>query len=306
MKSRVRLLRHAPRLRWLLPLTLASGAGVPLAPLPAAPVKKDGVTVELVSEHDAVVPGTTLWLGLSISHLPTFHTYWRQPGLVGLAPMLEWILPEGFTAGELLWPAPEFTTMASYRVWGYERDVCLAVPVQVPETLDPTKTPEMTFQLKAIWMACARTCHPGQATLTLTLPVRARDGEPPALTSAAPLFAATRSEQAVCDTSWKTEALQAPDGHFELTITPPEGHTVPPGAYFFSYQRLVDSHEPQRREDHPDGRVTLHLPLVEEPDPIPAQLEGELYAPTGGKDGAPLRLKIAPALTRTVFTAPAQ
>lgn len=284
--------------RLLLALAAVGLTGASASPSMAAPVKKEGVTVELVSEYDAAVPGTTLALGLAISHLPTFHTYWRQPGLVGLAPMLEWSLPEGCTHGEILWPAPEFTTMASYRVWGYERDICLVVPVHIPATLDPAQTPALTFQLKAIWMACGRTCHPGQETLTLTLPVRAQDALPPSATAAAAQFAATRREQAQVDEAWKTEAVCTEEGGFRLTVTPPPGSRVPADLYFFSYGRLVDSNEPQRREDHADGRVTLHLALVEEPDPTPETLEGELFAPTSGKEvNTPLRLKIAPKLT---------
>ncbi len=291
-------LRRWTRRRVLLGLALAGGVwGSALTPAAATPVKKDGVTVELVSEYTSAAPGETVALGLVITHLPTFHTYWRQPGIVGLAPMLEWTLPEGCAAGDVLWPEPELTTMAGYQVWGYERKICLVTPVTIPATLDPAHTRELTFTLKAVWMACGRTCHPGHAELSLTLPLRPADAPALAKTAAAPLIATTRSEQPVTSAAWKVAAACAEDGGFTLTLTPPAGRAVPADAYFFSYARLVDSNVPQRREAFADGAVRLHLALVEEPDAAPETLAGEVFSAAGWDEAGRHRLlKVAPQL----------
>lgn len=248
--------------------------------LQAEPLVKKGVSLELVSEHTAIVPGQPLTLGLILRHEPAFHTYWRQPGIVGLAPELRWTLPEGFSAGEILWPEPERTHMAIYEVWGYERDVCLAVPMTAPATLDPKATPSLTFTAKATWMACGETCHPGVADLEITLPVRTEKIAP---TEAAPWFAKTRSEQAVADPQWKTSAVYDPGSGFVLSIVPPEGKAVPQDVYFYSYARLVDSNAPQKLERLPDGSARLKLALIESPDEIAETLDGELWSAGGWK-----------------------
>ena len=81
--------------------------------------------MQLVSDADAVVPGRTLTVGLHIRHRAGWHTYWKNPGTVGLATKIEWQLPAGCRAGELIWPQPQCTKMGVYTVWGYEGDVVL-------------------------------------------------------------------------------------------------------------------------------------------------------------------------------------
>ncbi len=252
-----------------------------VGPAWAEPVKKDGVTVELVSEMTAVEPGRPVRLALVIRHDAGFHTYWRQPGIVGLTPTLTWKLPEGFTAGEILWPEPQRTKMAKWGVWGYERDVCLVTEVEPPASLEAERTPSVTFSAKAIWMACARTCHPGHADLTLTLPVRKTGA---VATEWAPQFDKTRAEQPVELPAWKISAART-DAGFALTLVPPPGATVPEDVYFYSHGRLVDSDAPQKLERRADGSAVLRMGLVEFPDAMPQTLTGELWTAAGWKDG---------------------
>ena len=119
---------------------LASGralAGTSAEVAPAQVHTATGLTLELVADADAVVPGRPLAVGLVLRPAAGFHTYWRQPGLVGLTPSVEWSWPAGISAGEMLWPEPQRGMMAAYGVWCLKRDVCLVTPVTVPTTLDP-------------------------------------------------------------------------------------------------------------------------------------------------------------------------
>jgi thiol:disulfide interchange protein DsbD len=245
-------------------------------------VRKPGVTVELVSERTAITPGETAALALVFRHDAGVHTYWRQPGVVGLATSMKWSLPAGFRAGAILWPAPERTKMGHWGVWGFERDVALVVPVEVPADLNPATTPQITLTTTAMWMACGDTCHPGSASFSLTLPVAAK---PAPLTSSAGIIAKTRDEQPVARPEWKaTASLRKSDRKVEgfvLTLTPPAGRQVPKDAYFFGTARLVDSHSDQAHRPGPDGSTSITLNLIETPDPIPDHLEGELFSAAG-------------------------
>ena len=133
-----------------LVLPTSRGCGRRLAwsalPLAAEPHVAKGLTLELVAAESAVVPGQSLSLGVVLRPDPGFHTYWRQPGLVGLTPSVEWTLPSGFQAGEMLWPEPERGIMAAYGVWCLKREVCLVTPIALPDSLDPAVTPERHVQ----------------------------------------------------------------------------------------------------------------------------------------------------------------
>ena len=69
--------------------------------------EETGLKLTLMSESLTIVPGEPLTVGLHIQHEPDFHTYWKNPGIVGIATILEWELPPGFTASEISWPYPE-------------------------------------------------------------------------------------------------------------------------------------------------------------------------------------------------------
>ena len=54
---------------------LAALVLLPLAAIAAPEENTDHVHVALISEQTALVPGTTAWLGLRLSHDPHWHTY---------------------------------------------------------------------------------------------------------------------------------------------------------------------------------------------------------------------------------------
>lgn len=271
--------------------------------LVAAPHVAKGLTVELVADEVAVVPGRPLTLGVRMKPDAGFHTYWRQPGLVGLTPTVELSLPSGFKAGEMLWPEPQRGLMGVYGVWCLKREVALVIPVQVPADLDPARNASVSFKAKVVWMACSRTCHPGTAELSLTLPVSAEPPEVVDIPPAAGLIEQTRREQPVTDDRWTFSAVQhGPGGGFSLTITPPAGRQVPKDAYFYGHQRLVDSNVEPVRQALANGAVRLDFALVEEPDPIPEALVGELWSaePWDAKKGARLLAVRAPMVRESV------
>ena len=81
--------------------------------------EKDGLTVQLVTAITEITPGEPFLVGLILDTEEGFHTYWKGPGIVGVATNLEWNLPEGFSAGEIVWPAPERVDMLGINAHGY-------------------------------------------------------------------------------------------------------------------------------------------------------------------------------------------
>ncbi len=262
------------KLVWISLLCLAAG----VLTAGAAPLKKPGVEVELVSEVKSLRPGQAFRVGLRLKHEAGWHTYWRQQDPeVGVPTALEWVLPEGFTAGEIEWPVPEVTHMAKYLCWGYEREVVLPVVITPPATLDPAKTPSISLKAKARWMCCATTCHPGFEEFTLSLPVSANA---PAPAEFRPLFLKACAERPLRTEAWKMSAERA-GGEITLRLVPGAG-ALPPSSLFFACQdSLVWADFPQTLTRQPDGTLSLVMKVSEMPPKEAKRLQGVVVSAEG-------------------------
>ena len=70
-------------------------------------VNSGNVEAELISEYKEVSPGQVVTVLLRTLIRPKWHTYWQNPGDSGAPTTMDWILPDGFKAGEIQWPYPE-------------------------------------------------------------------------------------------------------------------------------------------------------------------------------------------------------
>jgi DsbC/DsbD-like thiol-disulfide interchange protein/cytochrome c biogenesis protein CcdA len=131
---------------------------------------KQLVQADLLANVDAVVPGKPFTVGLRLRMQPGWHTYWKYSGDSGMPTRLDWQLPPGFKAGEIQWPIPE-KTIEPGDLWtyAYHDEVLLMVeitpPVQIAEK-------QVTLKAKASWLVCEKICVPGNANVSVTLPVQ--------------------------------------------------------------------------------------------------------------------------------------
>ena len=274
-------------MKWLLPLILMPG------PLLADEEKKQpvGVQVSLISDHASIARGGTFLLGFQIHHQAGYHTYWQNPGIAGVATRLAWQLPKGFTAGPIQWPYPEKTTMASYSIYGYERDVMLVSEITAPADLVGTS---VTFKVDAAWMACAKGCYPGSGTLEISLPVADQAINDRA---AASVFAKARAEVPSPLDGWSVELLTAKDAEEVRLRLRPDGQATPPlgDPYFFSADGQISSEKPQPVISQPDGGCEIVLTRAEHGAMDKPSLPGILKM-TGALAGqSPYFVKIDPA-----------
>ncbi|GJE27750.1 protein-disulfide reductase DsbD family protein [Methylobacterium organophilum] len=149
---------------------------------------KDLVRASLVSEETALVPGRRLTLGLRLVMKPGWHVYWRNPGDSGLPPDMAWANPAGFSVGPTAWPVPERIPVQTLMNYGYEGEVVLLVPVTAPATLALGGSARLGGHLT--YLVCEEICIPGEADLSLDLPVAAEAEKDPAQ---AGLFAQARA-----------------------------------------------------------------------------------------------------------------
>ncbi|WP_310796453.1 thioredoxin family protein [[Roseibacterium] beibuensis] len=147
-----------------------------LAPVPAA--AQDGrfqrterIAAELVAMSQWAAPGSTAIVAVRQDIEPGWHTYWRNPGDSGGATTLNWTLPEGVTAGDIVWPLPERQRLAGLMNYGYSGEVYLPVPVEIPASARAGTTLPLT--VRALFLVCsAEMCVPDELTLSLDLPIR--------------------------------------------------------------------------------------------------------------------------------------
>ena len=127
------------------------------------------VEASMVADAEGIQPGHAFTVGLRFKIQPGWHTYWRFAGDFGIPTTLDWKLPPGWKAGPIQWPLPQVNHDAGDIVsYAYSGEAFHLVTITPPATLS-----EKTVTLKALakWLMCEKECVPGQASLSLTLPV---------------------------------------------------------------------------------------------------------------------------------------
>lgn len=236
------------------------------------------LSVKLVSEAKAIAPGETFMVGLHLEPPQGFHTYWKHPGIVGLATSVEWSLPPGFTAGEIRWPAPETVKMARYTAQGYRGETLLMVPVTAPRDLTKSAPVELTARVS--WMCCGSQCHPaGKVPFAITLPVEEKGEADPAVHS---LFGKFRTKLPAADPAWSSH-VERDDKRIVLTLKsndPAVTRDVKDiGAVrFFTADGQVDSDGEQKLTIGPGQTLRLELPVSASGPAAAKGLPGVLHA----------------------------
>jgi len=173
-----------------------------------------------------------------------WHTYWKNPGASGIPLKLKTNLPEGWSIGEIQYPAPIRFTTAGLPGFGYEGEVMF------PVTIFPPK--EFTGELPKIratltWLTCNdSSCVPGNADLLLKaaestdLIKDSYDALPQAISSAKLSF--TVVEEAV---------------HLSLHLPNEDLTDLIDSEIFVSTPDVVDASENHRFKLNPDQPNTL-------------------------------------------------
>ncbi|MFC5345752.1 protein-disulfide reductase DsbD family protein [Brevundimonas staleyi] len=233
-----------------------SAPGVSLAPGGAAgPQRTERIEAELVSMSQWAAPGSTAIVAIRQQIEPGWHTYWRNPGDSGGATTLDWTLPGGVTAGDIVWPLPERQRLQALMNYGYQGRVYLPVPMEIPADARPGTT--IPLVVTALFLVCSdEMCVPDELTLRLNLPVRE---------GAAPMDPTHGAAiQSVVETAPRPAGIEArvtlEGGVLRLTATGGSLVGLKPGrAWFFPFDSGTIAHAaPQPGERGPQG-VTLNL-----------------------------------------------
>jgi DsbC/DsbD-like thiol-disulfide interchange protein/cytochrome c biogenesis protein CcdA len=226
--SGILMVLHLPILRFLLAFLLLIPAwGQEEKPAFSLPGVGTGgkvqSTTSFVSEVTAIAPGKPFTVALRLGHPEGWHSYYLNSGGIEKALEIEWVLPEGFSAGAIQWPAPKVETgLLENKSFYYSGSPVFLIDITPPASLATGSV--AAIKASATWQICKTgQCLDEAGTFSLALPVKESAETDAAQTE---LFASARASHPMAMDDWKFKATNA-GGTVILTVTPGSGCTVP-------------------------------------------------------------------------------
>ena len=235
-------------LQALLAASLLAGAAL------AGPVVNSGhIESELVAQETGVAPGGTVYVALRQKIIPGWHTYWRNPGDAGEATKIDWTLPAGWKAGDIVWPTPRTAKLGPLLDYAYEGEVLLPTPITAPADAQPGTT--ISLDAHVFYLVCKDICVPEEAKVSLLLPVAAAPTADPKWGAVVGEVLAKAPKPAGLKAVFKLDGAS-----LKLAITggPLKGADMA-GAYFFPYSPKVIEHAADQTVDRGPEGLTLSL-----------------------------------------------
>lgn len=162
--------------RVFLLILAAIAFGAPAYGAPLARAQTEYVDSALYAERAGLVPGETTWFALNQDVRDGWHVFWVNPGDAGLPLALDWSLPEGFEAGAIIHPAPEYIPVGPLASYAHEGAPTFLIPVRTPAGAGVGDVIDVA--INASWQACEEICVPEDARYEFSLPVLAADDAP--------------------------------------------------------------------------------------------------------------------------------
>lgn len=245
----------------------------------------DPAKAKLVSEVSSIAPGKPFTVALQLDHTEGWHSYYLNPATVGLAPSIQWKLPDGFTAGPIQWPVPEKVQSFGNTVYAYEGKTAFLVTITPPANLTAGATVELNAN--AAWQVCDESsCKDGREALKLSLPVAAeavKDSR-----NSEFFTQAMQAQPVVAGDAWKVDAGESGQS-LTIRLTPGKGAAIPKDLYFFSADKQGDAQKPQTvTQDGTTWIITVpratQTAIGDDITPLP-HLSGIVYSSSGWVEG---------------------
>lgn len=143
----------------------AALAALLLSPLPGWGAESTQVELRLSAEQSR--PGETVWAGVHFVLVEGWHTYWRHGGDAGQPPQIHWELPEGVSAGDVQWPAPEKHNKEGVYSYVYSEETMLLTPLSISNAAK-----NLSVHARVEWLECKEeACVPHETVVNATLTV---------------------------------------------------------------------------------------------------------------------------------------
>ncbi len=114
-------------------------------------------TIDIIPEKTDIKAGETLYVAIKQQIHPGWHTYWKNPGDSGEPTHVNWILPDGFEAGTLMFPTPKPIAYPPLTNYGYEGTVYFLQTITAPPVLSDGP---VRLTAAVDWLVCKEICIP--------------------------------------------------------------------------------------------------------------------------------------------------
>lgn len=121
----------------------------------------------LVADTVNVVAGKPFRLGIELVMDKGWHTYYKESGEAGMPTTVQWQLPAGFVASELVWEKPHKFSDSGIVTYGYTDKTVIAATITPPADLPPGTS--LKFGAKVKWLTCNEVCVPGNEDSIINL-----------------------------------------------------------------------------------------------------------------------------------------
>lgn len=121
----------------------------------------------LVFAQDGIAPGAKTVSGALVLELePSWKTYWRSPGEVGIPPRFDWQGSDNLKEARHLWPAPDRFAAFGIENFGYEKRVVFPIEFTLDAPGEPAR-----IALNLDLLVCSDVCIPEKLSLDHELPL---------------------------------------------------------------------------------------------------------------------------------------
>ncbi len=236
----------------------------------------ENVKAELILEASAIKPGGSFWVAVRMKMAPQWHTYWKNPGDVGLRTKINWQLPAGFEAGPVQWPYPQKINANFSVSYGYENEILLLT--QIKTSADIPNNTTQTIKADVQWLECKEVCIPGNSKLETRILTTETENPKKEEQQA---FDKARNKLPLSSKFWNIKASHSKkEIHIEISSneqTSPKLKEI----YFFPYRSdLILHQKPQTLKKLPNGyELTIQRSTIT--TEMPLKLQGVLYSKTG-------------------------
>ncbi len=262
---------------WILNMLWIGLLGASSALYAQQSARSEHVEATLIPEVTSVAPGQTFTVALRMRMDKGWHTYWKNGGDSGLPTEIAWDLPQGFTAGEIQWPWPEWIDTPPLVTLGFHDEIFLLTHITASQTIKPGA--DITIKARADWLECEDVCIPGGVDVAVSLPVTEKPGaaDPRYVKD----FADARHRLPLIDAGWSFKAKRDGARLIVQARAPQWYKDDPVPVRFFPLESgVVDLSKPVKTH-YSGGILTVEAALLENAPQNITAVEGVLVSEKG-------------------------
>ncbi len=215
------------------------------------------VTASLLCARNKIKANDVFWILVDFKIQPGWYLYWNSKENAGKAPSFQLNVPKGFMKGDIFWPTPKKITNNDISFWGYE--TTLSIPIQIQAANDLKDGANATITCDVQWVAVGKSNIPGNAQLSLTLPVSEQESDLDQKTMS--LFQKVESHM---HRQGDTYQVTSSGKTLTISITSPTQRFIDIGEIFFvpETESLFESTSPiSHKEENDSKKITVTFPL---------------------------------------------